>query len=113
MAEDKAVTTEAILQSASVLAETLGLSLADQQDPVFVEGQSVLVASEFGIEIGVVKVYQSTVREYLSTEFMLNGEILAKQVMKQAGDGWVQAFEHKQTGYYPDGAVIYTSREIR
>lgn len=110
MAENKAATTKAILTSAAVLAETLGLTLADPQEPVFVDGQSVLVASEFGMEIGIVKVYQSTVREYLSTEFMLNGELLAKQVMKQAGDGWVQAFEHKQTGHYPDGAVIYTSR---
>lgn len=110
MVKDKAVTTEAILKSAAVLAETLGLSIADQQEPVFVNGQSVLVASEFGIEVGVVKVYQSTGREYLSTEFFLNGELLAKQVQKYVDEGWVQAFEHKQTAHYYDGAVIYTSR---
>lgn len=110
MVENKAATTEAILNSAAVLAETLGLSLADQQNPVFFEGQSVLVASEFGVEIGVVKVYQSTIREFLTTEYMLNGELLAKEVMKFGDGEWVQAFEHKQTGHYPDGAVIYTSR---
>lgn len=110
MVKNSEATVEAIMKSAAALAETLGLSLADQQDPIFVQGQTVLVASEFGIEIGVVKVYQSTIREYLSIEFMLNGELLAKQVQKQAGDGWVQAFEQKQTVHYFDGAVIYTSR---
>ena len=98
------------MKSAATLAETLGLSLADQQEPIFEQGQTVLVASEFGIEIGVVKVYQSVIREFGTTEFMLNGELLAKQVLKYSDGGWGPAFKHRQTAHYFDGAVIYTSR---
>lgn len=105
MAKNEQESTEAILKSAAALADTLGLTRVDET-PIFVEGQIVLVASKFGIEFGIVKVSQSVIREYFVTEYILNGEILAKHVQKQNKEGLIEPF--RQTAYYHEEAVVYT-----
>jgi hypothetical protein len=97
--------TAAILESAAALAEKLGLTRVEG-DFTLAEGQTVLVASKFGVEFGKVKVYESAIRRFHVTEYHLNGEEFVKDIKTILPNGELEPFR-RQT-FSPDEAVIYT-----
>jgi hypothetical protein len=107
MAKTEQEETTAILESAAELAEKLGLTKAEE-DFTLVEDQTVLVASKFGMEFGKVRVFDSVTGRFHVTEYRLNGEDFIKDIKTILEHGKLEPFR-RQT-FYPDGAVIYTSK---
>lgn len=96
--------TTAILESAAVLADKLGLKRVEDNFTL-VEGQTVLVASKFGMEFGKVKVDERITGRFHVTEYFLNGEEFVLILKKVLEHGNLEPF--KWQGFSPDNAVIY------
>lgn len=107
MAKNEQETTEAILEAAAVLAETLGLTFLEGE-PSFTEGQQVIIASKNGIEVGVIKQTSGENNLYRSTESIMNGITIVMETQRRQGTGWAE--EVRRNTFYPEGAAIYAGK---
>lgn len=101
------------LDAGKSLAEELGLTLLPHQWPAedieFTEGQTVLVVTPFGMNIGTIRVTHGEINRRRYSHYFLNGVCLLEKSQRFRSDEWVPVFGPEFDLRLPVQSVLYVS----
>ena len=101
------------LDAGNSLAEGLGLTVLPHQWPAkdveFTEGQTVLVVTPFGMNIGVIRVTSGEINRRRYSHYFLNGVCLLRKSQRFRNDEWTPLFGPELELRLPVESVLYVS----
>lgn len=101
-----------VLDSGKALAEELSLTLLPRlplDNIELHEGQTILVVTPQGMNIGTIRVTESKVNRTVYTHYLLNGILLLSKTQRYRNDEWIPSFGPEMDLRFPLESVIYVS----
>lgn len=101
-----------LLDSGKALAEELGLTLLPRlplDNIELHEGQTILVVTPQGMNLGNIRVTESKVNRSVYTHYILNGTSLLIKTQRYKNEEWVPVFGPEMDLRFPMESIIYVS----
>jgi hypothetical protein len=101
-----------VLDAGKALAEELGLTLLPRlplDNIELNEGQTILVVTPQGMNLGIIRVTENKVNRSHITHYLLNGTCLLMKTQRYQNDEWIPVFGPEMDLRFPMESIIYVS----